>query len=544
MKAHFHAAFFSLPFILSIAAAAQAPANQTCPIDQRPPGQADESFYRRNYTDAERLYREALAADPASAEAMAGIVRTTLAEDKLTEALALATQYDAARPHNPLLLDALGEVRFRRGEVDAAAIAFNQSFQLDPCNGITRYDMYSYLELSGMYASAQHQLDFAHGVSPNNRRIGERWVTSHHTFMTPQQTLDSLQRRLQNPSLPAGEKDGIQATIAGLQAREKGDCELVSPVTSAKLPLVAVGRNGSVMSQDMYAAGLDILFNGKRQRLIVDTGASGLLLTRDAAKAAGLVSEVEAKAGGIGNQGAAAAFITHVDDIRVGSMEFKNCMVHVLEQNRIVLDNTDGLIGPDVFRNFVVTLDIPSRELRLGPLPPLPGESAAQPTSLITSDDNSSRSIADRARDRYVAPEMKDWTPVFRSDHFLIFRTLIGNAPVKLFVMDTGAAMGMISPAAAREVTHVADANPDAHVQGLSGEVKKVLVADDVTIAFAKVRQLTQGMASFDGSSLTRSAGVEISGLIGFPTLRQLVISIDYRDNLVHVVYDPKHGYH
>ena len=71
-----------------------------------------------------------------------------------------------------------------------------------------------------------------------------------------------------------------------------------------------------------------------------------------------------------------------------------------------------------------------------------------------------------------------------------------------------------------------------------------MLFRSDVTIAFAKVRQLTQGMASFDGSSLTRSAGVEISGLIGFPTLRQLVISIDYRDNLVHVVYDPKHGYH
>jgi len=31
---------------------------------------------------------------------------------------------------------------------------------------------------------------------------------------------------------------------------------------------------------------------------------------------------------------------------------------------------------------------------------------------------------------------------------------------------------------------------------------------------------------------------------VGFPTLRELVISIDYRDNLVHVVYDPNKGYH
>ena len=28
------------------------------------------------------------------------------------------------------------------------------------------------------------------------------------------------------------------------------------------------------------------------------------------------------------------------------------------------------------------------------------------------------------------------------------------------------------------------------------------------------------------------------------PILRELVLSIDYRDNLIHVVYDPKKGYH
>ena len=43
---------------------------------------------------------------------------------------------------------------------------------------------------------------------------------------------------------------------------------------------------------------------------------------------------------------------------------------------------------------------------------------------------------------------------------------------------------------------------------------------------------------------MAQLSGVEISGIIGFPKLRELVISIDYRDNRVHVVYDPKKGYH
>ena len=63
-------------------------------------------------------------------------------------------------------------------------------------------------------------------------------------------------------------------------------------------------------------------------------------------------------------------------------------------------------------------------------------------------------------------------------------------------------------------------------------------------IVFARVRAPLRGVTAIDTSSLGRGAGVEISGLIGFETLRELVISIDYRDNLVRVVYDPKHGFH
>ena len=70
------------------------------------------------------------------------------------------------------------------------------------------------------------------------------------------------------------------------------------------------------------------------------------------------MSELENKAGGIGDQGPAAAFETHVDDIKIGPMEFKNCMVHVLEHGEIS-EGAEGLIGPDVFRDFLVTLDIP-----------------------------------------------------------------------------------------------------------------------------------------------------------------------------------------
>ena len=89
--------------------------------------------------------------------------------------------------------------------------------------------------------------------------------------------------------------------------------------------------------------------------------------------------------------------------------------------------DVDGLIGPDVFRDYLVTLDYPGRELRLGPLPTPPGQQGTKVASLSTTGDRRPEtpvSLADSARDRYIAPEMKDWTPVFRSGHMLIVPTL------------------------------------------------------------------------------------------------------------------------
>jgi predicted aspartyl protease len=519
------------------------PGKVTCSIDQRKPSEADTALTERRYPDAERLYGEALRANPSSFEAMAGLVRATLAEGKLSDALDMAIKDDAAHPGNPILLDALGEVRYRRGEVNEAATVLNTSIHIDPCNGITNYDMSRFLSFSGMAASAQKRLDLAHTLAPENQRIKELWSSTHQIPMTPQERLTALKNRLSEAGLTADEKEGIQAAIHGIETQEKGDCELVSPVTEAKVPMVPIWYKASYKPEDMYAAGLDVLINGKRERLEIDSGASGLLLSRAVASRAGLVPELETSAGGIGDEGRSKAFVAHVDDIKIGGMEFKNCRVGVLEHSDVL--GTEGLIGPDVFRNYVVTLDIPGRELRVGPLPNRPGETpSGKSTALNTSESTDATStLAERARDRYIAPEMKDWTPVFRSDHFLIFPTSIGKAPVKLFIMDTGAGVGMISPEAAREVTKVAGDN-SITIKGLSGEVRETQTADWVTITFANISQLTEGMISYDASILHLSQGVEISGLIGFPTLRELVISIDYRDNLVHVVYDPTKGYH
>lgn len=145
--------------------------------------------------------------------------------------------------------------------------------------------------------------------------------------------------------------------------------------------------------------------------------------------------------------------------------------------------------------------------------------------------------------DRYIAPEMQSYTPVFRLGHDLLVPTRVGDMPGKLFLLDTGAIDNMISTETARRVTKV---GRDAHagLRGLSGSVSRVYNANKAVLQFGNIRQENQDMLSFDLTSISENAGTEISGTLGFTLLRLLEIKIDYRDGLVDFHYDSKRLIH
>jgi hypothetical protein len=142
-------------------------------------------------------------------------------------------------------------------------------------------------------------------------------------------------------------------------------------------------------------------------------------------------------------------------------------------------------------------------------------------------------------QDRYIAPEMHGYTRIFRFGHDLLIPTKIGDAPQKLFLLDTGAFTNSISPSAARDVTK-AHGDSDVIVKGISGSVKNVYSANKAVLQFGNLRQENQDMLAFDTTSISESNGTEVSGFLGFTLLRFLDIKIDYRDALIDFNYDPK----
>ena len=234
-------------------------------------------------------------------------------------------------------------------------------------------------------------------------------------------------------------------------------------------------------------------------------------------------------------------------------------MVAVSDKSSVT--DEDGLIGADVFGSYLIDIDLPGMRLKLSPLPKRPEDTVA-PKSLNsegeeqanaeqkedskndqnTKEQKSSAPIPKTPRrlpkDRYIAPEMVNWTKVFRFSHSLLVPTTVNDSKTMLFGLDTGAFSNILSLRAGRQLGKVSSENR-VRVRGLNGAVDKVYSSDKVTLRFGRFQQ-ANSIITLDLASVSRHTGTEISGFLGYAMLQQLEVELDYRDGLVDFKYDPK----
>lgn len=539
------------------------------------PSEAEKAFLAADYAKAASDYQAGLASHPGDVDLTAGLVHSLLRQQKVQEAAAAVKASLAVAPGAPALVSLRGEVEFRQGTPWLASQSALDSDKLDPCNPRNHLLLANLERISSLYASSRKQIEIAHQLDPGDPEIRGEWIGT----LSLKQRIAEAQAYL---SAPTGNDE--EATrhwrmylerLTKLEAEPHKACRLVSTTVSTEIPFEKILRDAT----HVRAYGLGVKLNGHSARLQIDTGAGGILLTRSVAQHAGLTPFSETEMSGIGDQGFKPGYSAFADSIHIGDLEFQDCAVRVLD-TRSTIGDVDGLIGMDVFSQFLVTLDYPMRKLLLGPLPPRPGESAVAAPALKTSDterddeessapakegeqkkavasDPASAAAAPGAAsgstvsavkaakgpyDRYIAPEMKDYTKVYRVGHALILPAALNGKEIRLFIMDTGAFATTISPEAAREVTHVRSDDMH-HVQGISGAVSNLYSADDVTFQFAQLSQKVSDVVAFDTSHVSKSTNMEISGFLGATTLNLLTIHIDYRDGLVKFDYDPKRGY-
>jgi predicted aspartyl protease len=362
-------------------------------------------------------------------------------------------------------------------------------------------------ECASMNKTAVEDFHRAYELNPNDQRILAAWISR----LSGQERIDALNRYAAAMRAAGGDPKELEALrqrddlAKALNGREV--MALVSPYKTTEVPLQAFVSTAT----HMRTFGLEVMANGKPARLVLDTGASGIVLSRPAAERVGLVRVTGATVSGIGdNSKMSGGYRAIAERFRIGDLEYSDAVINVADQSFVGIE--DGLIGSNVLAEFLITLDFGAGKLRLEPLPGYhPGQEFP---------------------DRIVIPQMESATRVFRFGHLLLVPVRVGTATNRLFVLDTGAASTLISYELAAAVSKV-NRDDKTGLRGLNGKVGDVYQTGNLVMEFAGFEQKNLGMTAFDTWELSHRLGTEISGFLGLPVLNLFTLTIDYRDGLV-----------
>jgi len=339
-------------------------------------------YFRGKFDDALKIYQPLTADASLGAEAGAGVVRCLLKQEKIDEA---KTTAEAGLQHFPNAAEAHvaeGEVLYRFGDFVTAEQQFIAALKIDPKNARAYYGLVKIDDAVAYEGRAWDESIKAHELDPEDPEIREAWMRT----LSRKERIDELKRLLEANNADKVEQQDMRHSLDFLEKRQAGP-----PLPPCKLT-GKVQNTSTKMERLMYDPtrllgwGLDVLVNGKKLKLLIDTGASGILITQRAAERANVSKYSDFLIGGIGDKGPRAAYAGFADSIRVGEMEFQNCMVQVTNAN---IEDHDGLIGANIFSHYLVDLDFANHKLQLSPLPKRPDDKDKEDTgSKLTLGEN------------------------------------------------------------------------------------------------------------------------------------------------------------
>lgn len=488
---------FSAALLLSAGPAfAQGAACSALPAHQSSPAEA--AYQEAKYERAESLYLQALLQKPNDPDLNAALVHTLLHEGRVSDASNRANKAVADEPRSAGALTALAEVQLRQGQPWLALQTLDSATAADPCYPRAHLIRSRIFRIDSMYASERVELQAAYQIDPSDADIQHAWRHTVNPANDIQRIEDSL-ATMNNLDPDIREKAQASAnSMMPLLSENSQTCQSAPITAPVTLPLMPAYENVKQISG--YKLAVD--FPKSKAKLTVDTAASGLY-----------ISQTLADTNGFQHGEGAPANTVQVDNLEIGPLQFRNCMVGVSDTP--FSNGVEGFIGTDVFAPYLITLNFPEAKLEIEPLPHLPGE---QKSTL--------------PGDRYFASDMRDYTPVFHKSQYMLVPVMLNKKDRRLFVLDTGIRLTTMTSEVAHAIsnTRVNFTNPVRTVSGATLQIYR----DSFDLQFANLSLDRQGhILEWDPSAIDQNAGVEVAGMLGFDILHSLVMHIDYRDGLV-----------
>jgi predicted aspartyl protease len=252
--------------------------------------------------------------------------------------------------------------------------------------------------------------------------------------------------------------------------------------------------------------------SAKPVRLLLDTGAKDVLIGARAAERSGL--RIDAPAIGVVRGFSGKAVTSKVERSRIhlsNGMTFEQVSVQVIPEDRILHRDVDGLIGLNVFREYLVELDVERSRMRL-----TAGEA-------ISENDEA------------------DWVRWERSGHLLMVRTECNGRDLGMALLDTGSAYSAIDVAIAAHLNGPAVEREFVSLRGVTGNLAAgsyKLPPVQFELAGAQTEHALQDRApvAIDLADLRGKHGIRVQAVIGYPALSRSVVQLDYRGGRLRIL--------
>jgi aspartyl protease len=380
-------------------------------------------------------------------------------------------------------LSALGDRLFRQAHFEEAEAAYREAIVLDRANLQGQLGMGKIAVMSSDTARAARYYSAAYQIDP---RDPDAILGYANSVENPAARRTLLQNFLSVSSSGWRAED----VKARLQIAERMGTDAIavtqSPERSYRISLESAGTSGLLLRASIE--------RGRTLKLLVDTGASGVVLNASAAAGMDLAYLADAAIAGFGSDAPAAARVVRAASFDCGALRILNLPVQIVRTD--LIPGVDGVVGLDVFRDFLIRLDFRARTLQLAPL-------------------------ADSG-----CPGCR---PIYRLGHLLLMPGTIHGHAQGYFVIDSGSHCSLISG------TLVFQDGARAEFAGAQGKQEVSVLAAPVAIRIGGRSVLESSYATFHNSELSARLGTEIAGVLGYSFLRDSALTIDYRAGLANL---------
>jgi predicted aspartyl protease len=293
----------------------------------------------------------------------------------------------------------------------------------------------------------------------------------------------------------------LAAAAAAFAAGPPSDAvpKLASPACHYSLKLNTVITPESQTMGLFFKARID---GGPVLRMLLDSGAQHIMLGRHAAAKVGRSAGSAFELVGVGTS-STACWRAAAGTVQIGELVLSNCEILVVDGP--VVDGVDGVIPMSLFAGFLARLDVPGKVLDLDAYPPHPP-----------------------VQDAACLPARVD-------NHLFFLQTILNESQSGYVLLDTGATFSAVSPAAARASRNYWSLGNAIALRSSAGDIEGFPLRPGIRFRCG-TRVLSGDPAIVvDLSDFARHHRFEITGILGYPALRNSVVTLDYRDALVRI---------